>query len=101
LLRGPVIAYGQGGGPPGGDVRAIAIDTRNPATLYAGTVSGVFKSMNGGASWASTGLVYAQIWALAIDPANPQVVYAGASGGLFKTANGGVSSSTVKTGSFL
>ena len=48
--------YAQGGGPPGGDVRALAIDPSNPATLYAGTNGGgVFKSTNGGATWQPTG----------------------------------------------
>ena len=51
--------YAQGGGPPGGDVRALAIDPSNPATLYAGTVccfgGGVFKSTNGGTTWQPTG----------------------------------------------
>ena len=39
-------------GPDGGDIRALAIDPANPATLYAGTEGGgVFKSTNGGGSW--------------------------------------------------
>ncbi len=34
-------------GPKGGDIRALAIDPENPATLYAGTSgAGVFKSTN-------------------------------------------------------
>jgi photosystem II stability/assembly factor-like uncharacterized protein len=39
-------------GPPGqSDVRLIAIDPEAPATLYAVTAGGVFKTSNGGGSW--------------------------------------------------
>jgi hypothetical protein len=37
-------------------VRALAIDPITPAVLYAATVSGVFKSTDGGESWNPTGL---------------------------------------------
>ena len=69
-------------GPDGGDVRALAIDPANPATLYAGTSGGgVFKSTDGGGSWTviNTGLTSTDVRALAIDPANPATVYAGTS----------------------
>ena len=98
--------YAQGGGPPGGDVRALAIDPSNPATLYAGTNGGgVFKSTNGGTSWTVsnsglTGFSGAQVLALAIDPSNPATLYAGTftcngpgcsngASGAFKSTNGG------------
>ena len=40
------------------DVLALAIDPATPATLYAGTGGGVFKSTNGGGEWGAvnTGL---------------------------------------------
>src|SRR5439155_25034317 len=41
-------------GPEGGGIRALAIDPRVPATLYAGTDGGgMFKSTNGGAGWTA------------------------------------------------
>lgn len=45
-------------GPVGRAVLAVAVDPKAPATLYAGTDEGVFKSTNSGASWGavSTGL---------------------------------------------
>ncbi len=71
------------------------------ATVYAaasnpGATPRVFKTTNGGASWAaaSTGIDAEWIVSLAIDPTNPQIVYAGASGngeGTFKSTNGGQS----------
>jgi photosystem II stability/assembly factor-like uncharacterized protein len=86
------VATAHGGGPPGGDVRAIVFDPSSSATLYAGTGGGgVFKSKNGGTSWASTGLRDAEIWALAIDPNIPHVIYAGGTDGVFKSSDGGAS----------
>ena len=42
-----------GGGPEGAAIRAVLVES--PTTIYAGTVgSGVFKSANGGATWAQT-----------------------------------------------
>ena len=51
-------------------VNALAIDPRNPTTLYAGTYSrGIFRSTDGGASWRefNRGLTDFGIAALAID----------------------------------
>jgi photosystem II stability/assembly factor-like uncharacterized protein len=94
--------YAQGGGPPGGTVAALAIDPSTPATLYTGTPGGgVFKSSNGGTSWApvNSGLTVPYIHALAIDPSNPATVYAGTSGGgVFKSADGGTSWTPVNSG---
>ena len=46
-----------GGGLPTVVVTALAIDPTNPATIYAGMGGGgVFKSVNGGASWQPTGI---------------------------------------------
>ena len=73
-------------------VLALAIDPRNPATLYAGTLGGgVFKSTNGGGSWSAvnTGLTSTDVIALAIDPSNPAALYAGTGGGVFKSTDGG------------
>src|SRR5262249_32322274 len=64
-------------------------------TLYAGTVGGVFRSTNGGASWerADDGLERRSVLAMAIDPTNSNILYGGTSrlreGGVFKTTDGG------------
>jgi hypothetical protein len=64
-------------GPEGGNVWALAIDPSKPATLYAGTNGGVFKSADSGRTWRSvlTGLI--NVSALAIDPSAPATLYAG------------------------
>jgi len=62
--------------------RALAIDPRNAANLYAGVSNGVLKSANGGADWtnASAGTSRRPVNSIVVDPANPAQVYAGASG---------------------
>jgi len=52
----------------------------NPQIVYAGTwEEGVFKSTDGGGTWAAVnaGLTTMQVLALGIDPSNPQIIYAG------------------------
>ena len=66
-------------------VYALAIDPKTPATLYAGTDGGVFKSTDGGMNWSAvnTGLTATGVHALAIDPQTPTTLYAGTYGGVF------------------
>jgi len=86
-------------------VFALAIDPHAPATIYAGTGSGafkfnstagggVFKTVNGGASWAGagSGLPGDAVLSLAIDPVTTSTVYAGTRNhGVFKSTDGGTS----------
>jgi photosystem II stability/assembly factor-like uncharacterized protein len=67
-------------GPGGGTFRALAVDPRNPAVVYAiGTGyffsldNSLFKSTDGGATWES--LIPAEV--MAIDPERPSTIYAG------------------------
>src|SRR5579859_4167817 len=83
-------------------VTTLAIDPQTPATLYAGTFSfcippdnqpaGIFKSVNGGASWSpiNNGLpLPTGIVALSVDPQTPATLYAATFAGLFKSTNAG------------
>jgi hypothetical protein len=66
-----VVAQAEAGhwvsiGPEGGTVLALAVDPSSPSTVYAGCYSsggggGIFKTVNGGASWAPSGLSGARI----------------------------------------
>ena len=88
-------------GPAGADIRALAIDPANPATLYAGALDGgVFKSTDSGGTWAAanTGLTTPYVNALAIDPSTPATLYAGTSGGIFKSADSGGTWAAANTG---
>jgi len=80
------------------NVQALAIDPADADVLYAGTGwgassgNGVFKSTDGGQTWApaNRGMIDYGITALAINPTDSQVVYAGADRGeLFKSTDGG------------
>lgn len=61
------------------------------AVLYAATPTGVYKSSDGGDSWAeTTNFVGDNITALRSNPSNPQIVYAGTrDAGVWYTADGG------------
>ena len=71
---------------------SLALDPRNPRTLYAGTDVGLFQSVDGSRSWRPN---YrrrgSDFSALAIDPRNPTTIYAGTDypGGAFKSTDGG------------
>lgn len=74
-----------------GAVNALATVPGESGLVYAGTSSGVFKSTNGGASWAGTGLT-SSTRALLVDPDNPNTLYAGtASAGVYVSTNAGSS----------
>ncbi len=79
-------------GPYGGLVTVLAVDPQTPANLYAAGISGVFKSSNGGATWAraSNGINSPSVDAIAIDPVTPSTLYAGAIQGVVtKSVDGG------------
>ena len=84
------------------NVRALAIDSTTPLTLYAGTFSdGLFKSTNGGGVWTAMnngmgGGDPTNVSTIVIDPANPATIYTGhgstsGAGGINQSTNGGTS----------
>jgi photosystem II stability/assembly factor-like uncharacterized protein len=85
-------------------VENLAIDPREPTTLYAAageqdeSGEGIFKSTDAGSSWRAVGLKGHNIWALAIDPRQRQTVYAGTESGLFRSNDGGGSWSRFSRG---
>ncbi|HEY0866252.1 MAG TPA: hypothetical protein VGE01_02675 [Fimbriimonas sp.] len=95
-------SYGIGAIAVSRDGKTLWVGTgeaNSQRTSYAGT--GVFKSVDGGATWSNVGLPESHhIGRIAIDPSNPDVVYVAALGhlysqnperGLYKTADGGKS----------
>ena len=75
------------------ELQTIAVDPSNPSTMYA-AYQGVYKSTDGGATWAKlpgTGLEFPFIITLAVNPSNPSVVYAGnISGAFYRSTDGGL-----------
>src|SRR6266436_1884451 len=77
-------------GLSGTQVSALAVYPQNHLNVYAGTVFGLSKSTNGGASWsnANTGLTFGGPTAIVIDPTTPTTLYiAAGGGGVFKSTN--------------
>ncbi len=98
-------------GPPVGSIGALAVAPSDPRVIYAGTGEadmrsdtaqgeGVFRSTDGGRSWAFAGLADSQqIGRLLVDPGDPRLVYAAALGhpygpnaerGVFRSRDGGL-----------
>jgi hypothetical protein len=84
-----------------GDINAIAIAPSAPATIYAGTSDGLYRSTDNGVTWTkapATGLSNASFaQALAVDPTNASIVYFASFNGLAKSTDGGNNFSPVTT----
>jgi photosystem II stability/assembly factor-like uncharacterized protein len=91
-------------GLTGGDVRALAVDPRDPQMMYLGTTDGhIFASGDAGDRWKLRGLVgknsNAVVTALIVDPRNSSRIYAstwtresaGEGGGVFISLDSGAS----------
>lgn len=78
------------GGPYGGYVNCIAIAQSNPDVIFAGTVRGVFITVNGGASWSHKGLSDDEIRSIQISPYDANTIYVGTfRNGIYKSENAG------------
>ncbi|HEY4590326.1 MAG TPA: hypothetical protein VII86_13955, partial [Thermoanaerobaculia bacterium] len=79
-------------GPDGGSVYDLAFAPSRPQALYAATDGGVYRSLDGGASWSysNAGLDESpQVSSLAVDPVHPLTVYAAQSGAMYRSLDGG------------
>lgn len=85
---------------PNAQIYSLVVDPNDRNTIYAGgpgdygaggRPTGVFKSINNGASWSASnaGLGNTHVGSLAIDPGNSNILYAGTGGGMFKSTNAG------------
>jgi photosystem II stability/assembly factor-like uncharacterized protein len=86
---------------------SLAIDPQTPGVLYATSYGGgVFKSTDGGATWAAinSGLPSGLAMAIVVDPQTPSTVYVtvapavGIIGGAFKSTDGGVNWTRMSSG---
>ena len=98
-------------GIPGVGVTDVAIDPTNTNILYAITgdgdqslyhpnTTGLFKSTNGGATWASTGLSAVQanfqlLTSILVHPTSPNIILVSGTAGIQRSTNGGASFTTV------
>jgi photosystem II stability/assembly factor-like uncharacterized protein len=86
----------------GQSIRAFAQAPSNPRLLFAGTLEGVFRSGDGGATWSLISPPGSreihEIESLAIDPVDPDVIYAGTWHLPWKTTDGGANWHNIKQG---
>jgi photosystem II stability/assembly factor-like uncharacterized protein len=95
----PFVALSNGLPPPvwGSEIGIIdiAIDLWNPDTVYlAGAMAPMYKSTDGGASWAPLAVAATHANAVAIDPATQTVYAASTVNGLVRSTDGGASWTT-------
>ena len=82
---------------PGMRLASVCIDHMNDQIIYLGTGdhnyyyagSGVYKSVNGGATFTPTTLSGKLVVDMIMDPANNQIIVAATNAGIYKTLNGG------------
>jgi photosystem II stability/assembly factor-like uncharacterized protein len=95
-------SWQEEGGLHGQSIRAFAPAPSDPHMLFAGTLQGVFRSADSGATWkiisplGSTEIH--EIESLAIDPRDPNIVYAGTWHLAWKTTDGGAHWANIKSG---
>ena len=86
----------------GQSIRSLARSASNPDELVAGTLKGVFRSMDNGTHWKQIspegGAEIKEVESIAIDPADPNVIYAGTWHLPWKTTDGGVTWNNIKQG---
>lgn len=70
-----------------GIVYSLVIDPDSPNTIYAGTTTAVYKSVNGADDWINMGC--SGVTSLVIDPYSTNVIYAGTYNGIFRSLDGG------------
>jgi photosystem II stability/assembly factor-like uncharacterized protein len=94
--------WSESKGLHGQSIRSFAQAPSAPHTLFAGTLSGVFRSTDSGASWSlisppgSTEIH--EVESLAVDPNDPNILYAGTWHLPWKTEDGGEHWHNIKKG---
>ena len=86
----------------GQSIRALAAAPSDPKILVAGTLTGVFRSDDGGAHWKQISppdsTEIHEVESVAIDPQDPNVIYAGTWHLPWKTTDGGEHWNSIKEG---
>jgi len=85
VLSDDVTGTGGASSPKEGITNSVVIDPSNHSILYAGTEGGIFKSINGGASWSTTGLT--GVCTVVIDPKITSIIYAQIDDGIYKSTD--------------
>ncbi len=69
----------------------VVVDSQKPATVYAGSDQGVFKSEDAGHTWrkASSGIFDPTVSQVLVDPSSPSTLFALTSAGIMKSSDAG------------
>jgi photosystem II stability/assembly factor-like uncharacterized protein len=82
-------------------INAVVVDPDAPASVYAGTTNGLFKSTNGGDHWTKIGtssLADQYISSLVLAPSQPRLLFAGGRAGIQCSTDGGETWHSKNTG---
>ena len=78
------------------EVRCITLHPGQPGTIYAGTQTGPYRSLDGGESWQAlalpdgTSAEDSVVWSLCLDPSDPATIYVGTQNtSVFRSRDGG------------
>ena len=76
---------------PAAQVRAIAIHPQNPATVFAGTQRGIYRSEDRGDNWERMNLTEGRIvWSIKFHPGDPSIMFLGTEGSeVYRSQDGG------------
>ena len=76
------------------EVESLAVDPKDPDTIYAGTWHLPWKTSDGGNFWNNLkkGVIDdSDVFSIIVDPEKPNIVYSSACSGIYKSYNGGTS----------
>ena len=81
-------------------VTKIKVDPHHPESVYTATLTGLFKTTNGGQSWKKIGLDLPDhmLSDLIVDPVNPNILYVSSREGVQKSIDGGETWRTINEG---
>ncbi|MGH9616057.1 MAG: transcriptional regulator [Acidobacteriaceae bacterium] len=86
----------------GQSVRALAQSSSDPNIFVAGTLTGIYRSEDGGRDWSRISPVGSselhEVESIAIDPVHPEIIYAGTWHLPWKTVDGGKTWQSIKQG---
>jgi photosystem II stability/assembly factor-like uncharacterized protein len=86
----------------GQSIRSLTAAPSDPKTIVAGTLKGVYRSVDGGTKWQQISEEGSQdlheVESIAIDPADPKIIYAGTWHLPWKTTDSGAHWSSIKEG---
>src|SRR5438093_10448530 len=89
LIASTSFAGWSSSGPLGGAVNTVVVAPSDPAVVWAGSAAGVFRSIDGGATWSNVSGPLADVARLVVHPADSNRAWAlSSSQGLWRTADG-------------